>query len=535
MAHTPLFQSFRRIFRKAQYENLKSEGVRLPQPIPTRRADHWTRRRLIKTATLAGGSAAITGLSPRLLPAWGQSAPRIAIIGAGMAGLNAAYQLKQVGLTATIYEARNRVGGRIFSVKGAVGQGLVTDLGGLFINSDHADILSLVKAFRLPLFNRIKNAEQFPFPEVGYYFDGRVIPEAEVAEQLRPLAAQIAADAKLLDENFDELAPRFDSISVADYLDTYASKIPVPFIRELIENSIRTEYGVEPNHSAALELLANLPTVEGNEVEVLGGSDETFVVRGGSGRIVESMARALPGQIHLRKRLTRIQAYESGYQLRFADNTTVEAEYVIIAIPFTVLRTVDMRIDLPALLQRFIAEANLGINEKLVAGFKEKIWQQDTGFVNEAWTDLGFSQVWDDPQRQRTSTDGALTFFFGGKQVKTVQSGNVDSQGERVLNQFDTFIPGAKIAANQQFLRTAWASDPLTRGGYTTFKPGQYLEFSEFLYVESDNPAERQDVNVDRLVFAGEHLSDEFYGFMNGAAQTGRLAADVVLRLMQGS
>ncbi len=532
MARTPLFQAFLRILRQAHYENLKDQGIPLPQPLQARPSDDWTRRRLMKTAALAGGSALVTGLSPRLSPAWSQSSPRIAIIGAGIAGLNAAYQLKKAGLTATVYEARNRIGGRILSVKGAVGKGLVTDLGGSFINSDHADMLSLVKEFRLPLFNRAKNAEQFPFPEVGYFFDGRVISEAEVADRLRPLAAQIGQDAKRLDENFDQVAPRFDSISVADYLDTYASKIPEPFIRKLIENTIRTEYGVEPNQSSALELLANLPTVEGNEVEVLGASDEVFVVRGGSGRIVESIAQALPGQIQLHKRLTRIQSRESGYRLQFADNVTIDADYVIIAIPFTVLRTVDIRVDLPATLKQFIHEANLGVNEKLFAGFNQKVWLQDNGFVNEAWTDLGFSEVWDETQRQRNRSDGALTFFFGGNEVKAIQLGNANIQGQRVLNQFDTFIPGARAAANYQFLRTAWANDPLTQGGYTTFKPGQYLKFSEFLYVESDNPEERQDVKVDGLVFAGEHLSDEFYGFMNGAAQTGRLAAEVVLRII---
>lgn len=55
---------------------------------------------------------------------------------------------------------------------------------------------------------------------------------------------------------------------------------------------------------------------------------------------------------------------------------------------------------------------------------------------------------------------------------------------------------------------------------------------SPYLYIESRNPAERQNVNVGNLVFAGEQFSDEFYGFMNGAAQTGRLAAAVVLSRM---
>ena len=54
------------------------------------------------------------------------------------------------------------------------------------------------------------------------------------------------------------------------------------------------------------------------------------------------------------------------------------------------------------------------------------------------------------------------------------------------------------------------------------------MKFGQFLYIESEVPEERQNVSFGNLVFAGEHLSDEFYGFMNGAAQTGRLAAEII-------
>jgi monoamine oxidase len=93
--------------------------------------------------------------------------------------------------------------------------------------------------------------------------------------------------------------------------------------------------------------------------------------------------------------------------------------------------------------------------------------------------------------------------------------------------------PGAQDAANDRFLRTRWAQSRFTRGSYTNFKPGQLTTFGGFLYIESDDPDERQDVHAGNLVFAGEHLSDAFYGFMNGAAQTGRLAAEVVLSRIQ--
>jgi monoamine oxidase len=397
------------------------------------------------------------------------------------------------------------------------------------------DILALVEEFGLRLFNRPEDAARFSTPDVAYFFDGRIRSEAEVANKLRPLARQIFKDEIALDEHFDNVAPVLDQLSVADYLNQHADKIREPFIRELVENTIRTEYGVEPEQASALQLLSNLPTVEGNEVEVLGNSDEIFTVEGGSARITDSLAQALSGQIRTRMRLTRLQSWGDSFRLSYASNHTVEADYVILAMPFTVLRQVELGVNLPEKLRRFIHEVNLGLNEKLFAGFNQKIWrEQETGFVTEIWTDLGFSEAWDDTQRQVSRNNRALTFFLGGDQVRQTQSGSATQQGMRLVNQLENAIPGSRTAANGKFLRTKWAKDPLTRGGYTFFKPGQLTEFGEFLYIESDVPEERQDVNVGNLVFAGEHLSDTFYGFMNGAAETGRLAAEVVIRQIRG-
>jgi monoamine oxidase len=455
------------------------------------------------------------------------------VVGGGLAGLNAAFQLQKAGHTATVYEARRRVGGRILSVTGTLGEGLVTDLGGQLINTDHADMLALVEAFGLPLFNRTQDPALARFPETGYFFDGRRRSEAEVADGLRRLAQQIAADAALLDQDFERFASLFDRRSVAQYLDEHAEKISEPFIRELIDNSIRTEYGVEPDESSALQLLFNLPTVEGKAVEVLGASDETFMVEGGSERIIAALAQALSSQIRTRKVLRQVTSRESGFRLAFVGGEVAEADYVILAIPFTVLRDVDLDVDLPETLRRFIGEVDLGANEKILAGFRERVWRQEAGFVNELWTDLGFSVTWEDTQRQPESQEAALTFFFGGDEVEAIRQGSARGQGGRLVRQLEQVIPGAEDASNDRFLRTRWAQSRFTRGSYSTFKPGQFTTFGGFLYIESDDPDERQDVHVGNLVFAGEHLSDEFFGFMNAAAQTGRLAAEVVLRRIQ--
>jgi monoamine oxidase len=532
MAHTPLFRSFIRLLQQARRENLQAAG----KPAPLTKAQvQWSRRRFVKNAALAGSAALTAPVLSHPERVWsreGSRYPRIAIVGAGIAGLNAAYQLKKAGLAATVYEARERIGGRILTAGATSDSSLVADLGGHFINTDHEDILNLANEFNLKLFNRLEDAERFAVPEVSYYFDGRIRPEAEVAAKLRPLADQIANDAALLDEDFDRFAPILDTVSVTTYLNKYASKIPDPFIRILVENTIRTEYGVEPQDSSALQLIFNLPTVDGNAVDILGNSDEAFVVEGGSRRITDNLASQLTGQIQTNRRLVRIQPQERGYRLIFEPRQFVDADYVILAIPFTTLRLVDVRVNLPLTLREFIRTVNLGSNEKVFAEFRQRVWRRENGFITDIWTDLGFSSAWDETQRQPDRRDGVLTFFFGGNQTKALAQGT-NEVGRQLIQRFDQAIPGARTAATGRFSQTQWTQDPFTRGSYTSFKPGQLTKFGEFLYIEADNPDDRQDVHVDNLIFAGEHLSDEFYGYMNGAAQTGRLAAEVIIRKIQ--
>lgn len=526
MARTSLFHLLKRTFKQAhQHSHHTDSSINF-----SRRS--WSRRRFLKFSTLASGGIFATSVLSNLKFAYGSDGPKIAIVGGGIAGLNAAYCLKKVGLIATVYEAKSHVGGRIQSITGDVRHGLINDLGGCFINTDHNDMLALIEEFNLSLFNRAEDVKDAALPETAYWLDGKAYTEAEIAENLRPLAQQIGEDATLLDEDFDQYAPALDQLSVKQYLDRHADKIPVPFIRTLIELSIRTEYGVEPEESSALQLLYNLPMVEGDQAELL-SSDEAFLVQGGSGKVIEKLASALSGQIQTDKALTRIQSQADGFQLTFQDTSIVNADFVILAIPFTVLRHVDLQVELPETLKRFIAESSLGRNEKVLAGFRNRIWRQEQGFVGESWSNLGFSQVWEDTQRQSDRPEGVLTFYLGGDEVAAVQSAPVSQIGQEFVNQLNVMLPGATAEVTDRFFRTNWVQDPFVRGSYSTFKPGQYTEFGEYLYIESDDPEERQDVHVGNLVFAGEHLSDEFYGYMNGAAQTGRLAAAVIVKQSQ--
>lgn len=544
MAHTPLLRKLKYFFHQANQlnssTNQESSIIRAGN-----RENKWKRRRFLRLAALAGGSTAATTAFPLLQSTATISQfdkPKIAIIGGGIAGLNTAYQLQKLGLTATVYEAKTRIGGRIHSVEGKLDRQAVLELGASFINTDHEDILNLVEEFDLKLFNRAEYTNNSPFPGEGYFFNGKLHTETEIAEKLRPLATQIANDHALIDDDFARYAPDIDRLSVTQYLDQHADKIPEPFIRNLIENTIRTEYGVEPQESSALQLLYNLPTVEEVKVEMLSYSDEAYLVEGGNSKIIEGLAKKLSGQIETKKCLLAITEHQTGnlankkyYELVFADKSRLNADYVVFAIPFSTLRQINLQIELPPTLNEFTQQLDLGKNEKVFAEFERQIWRQEKGFAGAVWSDLGFSQAWDSIATQQPQDHGVLTFYFGGKEVTDIKSQSLISLGNNLVDRFEQIISGAKSAATGKFFHTNWTNEPLLKGSYTNWKPGQYTKFSQFLWIESENLEESQDVMVDNLVFIGEHLSDEFYSFMNGAAQTGRLAAQAIARSIHES
>lgn len=520
MAHSYQFLQFKQLLNQARDHELKAQGRSASPVDPGRRA-------FLRNSALGGAALAS---SSTLSGCFGARGERVAIIGGGLAGLNAAYQLSKAGMKVNVYEARGRSGGRVHTVHGAVGNDLDTDLGGELVNSDHDDMLALVNELGLSLTSRID-----PSPEldkVAYYFGGRKRSEAEMANALRPFAAQLMADAELLDADWDTYAPIFDHQSLTEYLDMHADKLPTdPNIRNLIEGAVRVEYGVEPDHSPILQLLYLLPVVNGEQMEVLSTSDEAFVVNGGSETIIEGLRTALAGQIHTNRALQKISKTATGYRLSLSRGRDVEAEYVVLALPFTALRNVQLDMELPATLRRFINEVNLGRNEKIIAGVTQRVWNSDNGFEIEAWNDQTVSLLWDSSLRQPELPEASLTFFISANEVEATFNGTASERGQALMTEYDNVLPGLAANSNGRFVRTAWHRTPYIAGGYTNFKPGQYTELAEeWLYIEAEDPEEAQNFAVDKLVFAGEHTSDEYYGFMNGAAQSGRLAAQVVLQ-----
>ena len=503
------------LLNQARRANLAQEGA--PPPVPSHEA--ITRRRMLA----ALGAAAALPVVGFPAPLHARPSMRVAIIGGGLAGLTALDALSTAGMAAHLYEARGRLGGRVFTASSAPEPGLNIEDGGNLINSDHADILALAKRFGIPLIDR-----QVMRAHNRYVADGRVISDAVLVRDLQPIAAQIGRDAAAVDADYATVAPKLDALSVAAYLDQHAGLLK-PHVRALMEATIRTEFGAEPDQASAIELLFNLPVVDGRQVELISLSDERFILTGGSASVVKALAGPLMPKISTGHALVSIASNDGRLDLRFANGKMDRVDRVIVTVPAPLMRTIDYGGLLPDDWAALVNEMECGRNEKINAGYARRVWDEQTGPAGSAWAvdTRGpgiFSEFWDASSGQG-GEPGVLTWFFGGDQVDLLMATDPIITLRRAEAAIAPVVPGLEA---RRLRRTSWGQDPYARGAYSTFKPGQLTRFAPHFWVEGEKGALQQAV-TGPILFAGEHLSDAFPGYMNGGVQTGRLAASAIL------
>ncbi|MBK7690566.1 MAG: FAD-dependent oxidoreductase [Bacteroidetes bacterium] len=209
-----------------------------------------SRRKFVKQ-TILGAGAALVGCT--WLESFAVSNPRIAILGAGVAGLHSALLLKDKGIDFSIYEASKRAGGRMYSQKDLMGEGIVTELGAEFIDSTHADLLQLAKRFQLPL---LDTEQDIPLEKYIFYFEGKKFSCKDLIEALSPFATSIQNDIDSLPEliryNDYGNAKQWDQMSIMDYC---KSKGMQGWLLALIDVAFTTEYGLDASEQSSINML----------------------------------------------------------------------------------------------------------------------------------------------------------------------------------------------------------------------------------------------------------------------------------------
>lgn len=474
-----------------------------------------TSRRKFLHQSLLGAGAMMMGSVPLVAFASGQ--PRIVILGAGIAGLHAAYILKEQGIQFDLFEAGKRAGGRMYSAKDLIGEGIVTELGAEFIDSTHEDMLQLAKKFDLPL---IDTEKDIPLQKYVYYFGGKKYNCNDVTEALQPYAAAISADIATLPDmiRYDNYgnAKQWDGLSIMDYL---RSKDMGGWLLSLFNVAFTTEYGLEASEQSALNMLLLLDT-ELPGCSLFGSSDERYKIAGGNQRITDELASRV-GEINFGYEVTRIRNAGPGYRVYFANGEKVKADYIICTIPFSILKEIELDLkEMTDIKRKCIDELGYGRNAKTFAGYRTDVWRKK-GCLGEIFTDRNFQLGWEHSHLQQTQTFG-YTFFTGGIESDAVKDWSLEEKVQRYTTQMDEVFPGSKNELNGKQGQFYWPAYPYAKASYACYRVGQWCSIAG---AESDA--------VGNILFAGEHCSFNFQGFMNGGAETGRVAAENLIRVLK--
>jgi monoamine oxidase len=481
---------------------------------------------LRRREVVAGGAglavaAMLSGPLPRALAA---SAPRIVVVGGGLAGLTCAYRLKQAGYRADLYEASTRLGGRCWTRRGDFAEGQIAEHGGELIDQGHTELRQLVQELGLDLDNLA--AAEVNGTDPFQYFDGVPYSFEEATDDLKEIWQQLhkdvsAASYPTLYNQSTERGRELDAMSIADWIQAYVPGGLGSKLGQLLDVAYNIEYGAETNVQSSLNMLYLLGFSGQGQLRIFGPSNEKYHVRGGNDQVPARLAAALEGQIKTSQALTSLRRNADGtYKLGFQSGSatsTVTADRVVLALPFSILRTIDFaKAGFSALKTTAIKELGMGTNSKLHVQFKDRLWST-LGCSGETYADTGYQNTWE-VTRAQAGKAGILVDYTGGKIGASFGTGTPAERAAQFLAQIEPVLPGITSRWNGRATIDFWTGYEWTRGSYSYWKVGQYTKFAG---------AEREIEGACH--FAGEHTSIDFQGYLNGAVESGERAAGEIL------
>lgn len=541
-AHTPLLRSLQRLYLEHRF--VRARGLPV-EALPELRARprEQARSGMSRRAFLAGACAGAIALGlPRRARAGG--APRVAVVGAGIAGLSCALALADRGIAATVYEASERVGGRMFSNVGYWDDGQVSEWCAELIDSDNHALQRLAARFGLAVDDLDAGAPDGA--NETYCFDGSYYPKAQAdadfARIYDALAADFAAAGCLttLDACTDA-ARALDAMSVHDWIEARVPGGHQSPLGRLLDVAYVIQHGAETTDQSALNLiyfLARQPAARPPSFEMFGTSDERYHVRGGNQQIPEAIARSLGDAVVRGHRLLRVEATPAGRTvLTFARGIgTIEvvADLVVLALPFAVLRDVDLRrAGFDARKARAIRELGRAHNGKTQLQFRERIWTRAGAWPGvssgSSYADTGYQNTWE-VSRAQPGNCGILVFYSGGPVTDamvtraafaTIATPGVLDDARAALDRGERVYPGLCAQWNGRATQSLPHKSDLRGASYSYRRVGQYTAFGGY-----------ERVRQGGVLFCGEHTSLTHPAHMEGAAREGERAARDIMELL---
>jgi len=428
----------------------------------------------------------------------------VLVAGAGLAGLAAARDLTTLGAAVTVVDARDRVGGRVWTIRDGFAEQQHAEAGGDMIDEEQSEIRLLAEALGLKLTRILRSG--FGYVRNDASGRPRIVPRnaARGWERLSTALESVATPYRLAEQRWDSpIAADIARRSVTAWLDETKAD---PELRATA-TGLRGFFLADPDE---LSLIALIDQFGDTDSPALGAM---YRIEGGNDRLATALAQPLGQRLHLNTDIVSVS--QRGQVVRVGVRTAgtlsqINCDYCILALPASVLRRIPITPALPAQQHEAVSRLKYGRGTKTLMQFAKRFWRVP-GRPRAFGSPLPFGAVWDGNEEQRGRA-GILSLLAGGSASEATQA-IVAKDGPRGLAQSLEWL-GSQHAELLTSRQVIWEQDQHARGGYAYFDS----TFDPSLRAWLARPC-------GRLFFAGEHTSIRWQGYMNGAIESGRRAA----------
>jgi monoamine oxidase len=440
----------------------------------------------------------------------------VAVIGAGLAGLVAARDLRRGGRSVVVLEARDRVGGRLLNAD--IGDGKVVEVGGQWAGPTQKRVLALARELGIetfPTHTHGENVIEWHSRLVRYR---GAIPRINAAVLVDVAQAQARIDrmARRVPLDAPWLAPKAELWDSQTFETWLRRNVATSGAREIFRLGIEAVWAADAADVSLLHVLfythsaGSFDDLIGTE----GGAQQDRFV-GGSQRLALQLGAELGDDVVLEAPVRRIEHATSEVRV-VADGREVSAGAAIVAVPPALCGRIAYGPPLPAIRDQLTQRMPQGTVIKCMAIYERPFWRED-GLSGQATSTEGPVKVIFD-NSPPDGSPGVLLGFLEGRQARELGEWQPDARRGAVVECFSRiFGPGA--ADPLDYVEKVWAQEEWTRGCYGCYMPpGGWISYGRALRAP-----------IGRIHWAGAETATVWNGYMDGAVQSGERAAAEVL------
>jgi monoamine oxidase len=420
------------------------------------------------------------------------------VIGAGLSGLAAAYELTKARWRVTVLEARERTGGRVLTFRFPNAPHLYCELGGEWIGRGHKHMKALCNEFGLdPL---ARHAFDFSFLERGKIRDHFKVGAWPFSTKAHVAFNTLRDEAKNWSPRAQEILDRKDWWTILRDRGFTRGEL---LRRDLMDS---TDFGESIRQVGGFSAAAEYFNSNKDD-------EMDFRIKNGNIQLVHALEKRITrrhGRVHRKQEVKAVRQDRSGVHVVTSGGRAHHAAFCICTVPARTLTKI--KFDPPIPDDQWDAAKQLQYSRimKTVLLFKERFWMQHRKTKFSCFTDGASDFIFDSTLYQE-GTSGILCSYAIGDKADDLEACSRQTLKGLIEKDLRCIFPSASAAVAIE--AQPWQRDEYTQGAYALYRPGQWFGVRSTL----QEPHER-------VYFAGEHLADE-QGFMEGAVVTGQQAA----------